>query len=262
MPQRLDAAVHERGIAESRQRAQNYIIQGKIKVNGKVVTKPGTKVSPTDLIEAELPKVEYASRGGHKLAHALQQFQFSPEGLTVMDAGASNGGFTDCLLKNGAKKIFAVDVGKGQLDCRLSGDPKVTVIDNCNIRYMKKGDLDETPSLVTADLSFISLTKVLPVFYELLSDTGAVIALVKPQFEAGRGKTQKGVVRDPEIQIEVLQNIEKFATELKFYPAELTYSPIKGASGNIEFLILLKKEITENRCDPTAVVSQAHKILD
>lgn len=246
---RLDIAVTNLDPSLSRQAAQSYIMQGLVKVNDTVRTKPGYGVTEKDRITLLEPKRKYVSRGGLKLEQALRDFGIRPQGLTALDAGASTGGFTDCLLKHGAARVYAVDVGKGQLDCSLRDDPRVVNRENCNIRYLEPGAVPEKMDLITMDLSFISIEKVLGTLKALLAEDGKIIALVKPQFEAGRGKTSKGVVRKKEVHCQVLETVCRFCREAGLYPEALTYSPIKGPSGNIEFLLLLSRGEKEAPAD-------------
>ncbi len=255
--QRLDVAMTEKSIADSRQLAQSFIIRGLVKVNGVVRNKPGYSVGGNDIIELSKPEKIYVSRGGIKLEHALKEFDILPEGYTVIDAGASTGGFTDCVLKKGAARVYAVDVGKGQLDYSLRTNPSVVVIEGYNIRYLKEDDIPEKADLITADVSFISLEKILPALSPALSDSGALIALIKPQFEAGKGRTVKGVVKDRAVHIEVMKQALSYGNTCGLYPQRTTYSPIKGPSGNIEFFIIYTKQDNGAVCDPEKTVDEA-----
>ncbi|MHB1007071.1 MAG: TlyA family RNA methyltransferase [Chloroflexota bacterium] len=236
---RLDILTVERGLADSREKAQALILAGEVTVGGRVVDKPGTPVPE----ESELSVAErsrYASRGGLKLEHALNAFHVDPAGVVALDAGASTGGFTDCLLQNGAARVYAVDVGYGQLDWRLRNDPRVVNIERSNLRYMQP--LAEVVDLATVDVSFISLSLVLPAIAKSLRETGKVVALVKPQFEAGRRQVGKGgVVRDPAIHREVLIRLARWASENGWSLAGATPSPILGPAGNREFFFLLRR---------------------
>ncbi len=259
---RLDIFIYENGLADSRQLAQNYIIQGRVKVNDKIITKPGTNILPEDSVKIDKPEKVFSSRGGIKLEHALKEFEITPENMTVLDAGASNGGFTDCLLQKKAKKIYAADVGKGQLDYKLQINPVVVVMDECNVRYLKRDDFEDNIDFITADLSFISLEKVLKTFANLLSEKGQIVALVKPQFEAGKGRTEKGVVKKINIHIEVLEKAIQDGINAGLYPHKMTWSPIKGPSGNIEFFILYTKNNSENLCVAKETAEKAWNILN
>jgi len=211
-----------------------------------------------------IAEVEYVSRGGQKLEKALDHFGISPEGKVCLDSGASTGGFTDCLLKRGAKSVYAIDVGYGQLAWTLRKDERVVVMERTNIRYVTPDMLEKKPELAVLDLSFISLALVLPVVRKLLTDKCEVICLVKPQFEAGKGKVgKKGVVRDPKIHTEVLDNFIKNATDSGFFVKDITHSPVTGPKGNIEYLSWLIDNDNEepSKPDTTAVVSSSHKEL-
>ena len=236
---RLDVLTVERGLADSREKAQALILAGEVSVDGRVVDKPGTPVrDESELTVAAPPR--YVSRGGYKLEHALDAFGISPAGLVALDAGASTGGFTDCLLQRGALRVYAVDVGYGQLDWRLRNDPRVVNIERKNLRYLEP--LAEVVDLATVDVSFISLSLVLPAIDRSLSPTGQVVALVKPQFEAGRRQVGKGgVVRDPAIHKEVLLRLARWARENGWSLAGATTSPLVGPAGNREFLFWLRR---------------------
>lgn len=259
---RLDVMLTEQKIAESRQIAQSYIIQGLIKVNGTVRNKPGFSVVDSDIIEFSKPEKSFASRGGLKLEHALTEFGIDCENYIVLDAGASTGGFTDCVLKKGAKKVYAVDVGKGQLDYNLRIDERVVSIEGCNIRYLDENVIREKADLITADVSFISLSKIMPTLSRQLKEDGVVIALIKPQFEAGKGKTVKGVIKDKKIHEEVLANALNYGVEYGLYPVKVTHSPIKGPSGNIEFFIMYSRSQLENNFDIKNIVDIAWSLLN
>lgn len=235
---RLDEIVVERGLAETRARAQAIIMGGGIKVDGSIVTKPGTRVprqSSIDLVSQPLP---YVSRGGLKLAHALREFHIDVTGDIAADIGASTGGFTDVLLQCGASRVYAIDVGYGQLAWTLRNDPRVVVMERTNIRDL--GSLPELAAVATVDVSFISLRQVLPHVKILLAPVADVVALVKPQFEAGKGKVgKKGVVRDPAVWREVLAAVLDHAARTGWTVSALTRSPIRGPAGNVEFLVHL-----------------------
>jgi 23S rRNA (cytidine1920-2'-O)/16S rRNA (cytidine1409-2'-O)-methyltransferase len=236
---RLDVAVTKHGLAESRARAQALILAGEVLVNGQAETKAGAMVSDSAVISlrAALP---FVSRGGLKLAHALDSFAIDVSRRTCLDAGASTGGFSDCLLQHGAARIYAVDVGYGQLDWKLRSDPRVVVMERTNIRYLDS--LPEQPSLCVVDVSFISLRLVLPVVYKLAADDAECVALVKPQFEAGRGLVGKGgVVRDERVHRQVVADVITVASEIGWRALALVRSPITGPAGNVEFLLHLGK---------------------
>jgi len=235
---RLDHLLVEREVAESRTRAQALILAGKIRIGDKIVTKPSS-FHPADaqieLIEIVHP---YVSRGGLKLAYALDQFRIAVEGAVAVDVGASTGGFTDCLLQRGASCVYAVDVGRGLLHWRLRNDPRVVVIERCNARYLKPDDFRERFDLATIDVSFISLSKIIPAVVPLLRPSADVVMLVKPQFEAGRREVgRKGVVRDPTVRRRILESFWQSMGEYGLRPIGLVASPIAGPAGNVEYLL-------------------------
>ncbi|MEW6172141.1 MAG: TlyA family RNA methyltransferase [Bacillota bacterium] len=239
---RLDVFLVKNGYFATRERAQAAIIGGSVMINGHRVLKPGHSVNINDVIEIRGGAVPYVSRGGLKLAHALKVFQPDLAGLVVIDVGASTGGFTDCLLEEGARRVIAIDVGYGQLAWKLRNDPRVTVMERTNIRYLEPSQLDEPADFATIDVSFISLKKVFPVVGRLLTPAGRGLALIKPQFEAGRGKVgKKGVVKDPATQIAVCNEIVGFVRNLGWEVLGLTFSPLKGPEGNIEFFLYFDK---------------------
>ncbi len=236
---RLDTLLTERGLTESRAQARQWILAGRVRVNGQTLAKAGTAVNPDSLVELTAPP-RYVGRGGEKLEAALQAFAIAPNGLVCLDIGASTGGFTDCLLQRGAARVYAVDVGKGQLHWKLANDPRVAIRDRTNARHLKPADFPEQVDLAVADVSFISLTKILPALVSLVKKSGALIALVKPQFEAGRDQVERGgVVRDARARQEALTRIENFAErELGLRKIGSIPSPIRGGrSGNIEYLV-------------------------
>ncbi len=235
--ERLDILLTEKGLCESRSRAQALIMSGEVYVNGQKCDKAGTPVDSEALIEVRGSVCPYVSRGGLKLEKALRDFGVDPTGFVCSDSGASTGGFTDCLLQKGAKKVFAIDVGYGQLAWSLRTDERVVCMERTNIRYVKPEDLGEPLDLSVVDVSFISLKIVLPAIKALLKPTGQILCLIKPQFEAGKDKVgKKGVVRDPAVHAEVLENFLTLAAELQLTVRNLTFSPVKGPEGNIEFL--------------------------
>ncbi len=260
---RLDVLLAERGFAESRTKAQAIIMSGQVYVDGQKADKPGISYEDTVAIEVRGDVCPYVSRGGLKLEKALRDFGVKPEGYVCSDSGASTGGFTDCLLQQGAKKVFAIDVGYGQLDWKIREDDRVVVMERTNIRYVTPEQLGEPLDLSVIDVSFISLKIVLPAIKALLKPTGQVLCLIKPQFEAGRDKVgKKGVVRDPQTHEEVLRDFVELAHQLDFAILGLTFSPVKGPEGNIEFLghLTLEKQ-PENCPDVQQVVQQAHQTL-
>lgn len=261
---RLDVLLTEQGYAESRTKAQAIIMSGMVYVDGQKADKPGISYEETVSLEVRGEMCPYVSRGGLKLEKALRDFGVKPLGYVCSDSGASTGGFTDCLLQQGAKKVFAIDVGYGQLDWKIRSDPRVVVMERTNIRYVTPDQLGEPLDLSVIDVSFISLKIVLPAIKELLKEDGQVLCLIKPQFEAGKEKVgKKGVVRDRETHKEVLDNFVALAAELNFHILGLTFSPVKGPEGNIEFLgHLTLKNIPGIVPDTAQVVDQAHQTLD
>lgn len=262
--ERLDVLLVEKGLCESRSRAQAVIMSGEVYVNGQKSDKPGT---PTD-VEAEIEirgnACPYVSRGGLKLEKALRDFGVDPTGLTCLDSGASTGGFTDCLLQNGAKQVFAIDVGYGQLAWSIRTDPRVVCMERTNIRYVTPEQLGTPVQLAVIDVSFISLRIVLPAVKALLSADGQIICLIKPQFEAGKENVgKKGVVRDPAVHQAVLNSFLQLADELQMTVCNLTFSPVKGPEGNIEFLGHLSM-LPEGTVipDTAALVTAAHEKLN
>ena len=261
--ERLDVLLVSLGLAESRAKAQATIMAGEVYVNGQKADKSGMEVDITSNVEVRGSACPYVSRGGLKLEKALRNFGVDPTGYVCSDSGASTGGFTDCLLQQGASKVFAIDVGYGQLAWKIRNDPRVVVMERTNIRYVTPEDLGQPLDLSVIDVSFISLSLVLPVVKTLLKPTGQVLCLIKPQFEAGRDKVgKKGVVREPEIHLEVLQNYVENAHAAGFKVLNVTFSPIKGPEGNIEFLGYLAKQGEEHIPDLAEVVRQAHEELD
>ena len=260
---RLDVLLTERLYAETRSKAQAIIMSGNVYVNGQKADKPGMSFEETVKIEVRGAVCPYVSRGGLKLEKALRDFGVKPEGYVCSDSGASTGGFTDCLLQQGAKKVFAIDVGYGQLDWKIRSDERVVVMERTNIRYVTPDDLGEPLDLSVIDVSFISLKIVLPTIKTLLKPTGQVLCLIKPQFEAGKDKVgKKGVVREPETHKEVLDSFVALANELNFKILGLTFSPVKGPEGNIEFLGHLSLDNVEGiQPDTAKVVADAHKTL-
>ena len=247
----------ERGHAETRAKAQAIIMSGLVYVDGQKADKPGTSYEESVDIEVRSGACPYVSRGGLKLEKALRDFGVDPAGFVCSDSGASTGGFTDCLLQQGAKKVFAIDVGYGQ------PDPRVVVMERTNVRYVTPEQLGEPLDLSVIDVSFISLKIVLPVIKTFLKPTGQVLSLIKPQFEAGKEKVgKKGVVREPETHREVLDNFVELATGLGFRILGLTFSPVKGPEGNIEFLAhLTLEDKTGIQPDTARIVAEAHNTL-
>lgn len=239
---RLDVAVFERGLAETREKAKALIMAGSVYLNGQKALKGGAAVKATDIIEVRGAVNPYVSRGGLKLHKAVQNFGLSLEGCVCMDIGASTGGFTDCMLTNGAAKVYAIDVGYGQLAWKLRCDERVVNMERTNFRYVTHEQIPEQVDFASVDVSFISLRKILPVMRELLRDGGRAVCLIKPQFEAGRENVgKKGVVRDRAVHESVVASITEFAVESGFNVCNVDFSPIKGPEGNIEYLMLVEK---------------------
>ena len=263
--ERLDALLMNRALFESRAKAQAAIMAGQVLVNEQKIDKPGTPVAPDVQIRLLGNKLPYVSRGGLKLAKALQIFPISVEGKVVADIGASTGGFTDCALQNGAAKVYAIDVGYGQLAWKLRSDERVINMERTNVRYLEKDSLPEQVNAATIDVAFISLDKILPAVHKILKEDGFVIALIKPQFEAGKENVgQKGVVRDARVHEEVINNVIAFAKEEGFGIAGLDFSPIKGPEGNIEYLLhlTLGEDNAVSGEYVAQLVSQSHGDLD
>jgi 23S rRNA (cytidine1920-2'-O)/16S rRNA (cytidine1409-2'-O)-methyltransferase len=261
---RLDVLLTERGYADTRTKAQAIIMSGNVYVQGQKADKPGMSFEESVDIEVRGAVCPYVSRGGLKLEKALRDFGVKPEGYVCSDSGASTGGFTDCLLQQGAKKVFAIDVGYGQLDWKIRSDPRVVVMERTNVRYVTPEQLGEPLDLSVIDVSFISLSIVLPVIKTFLKpESGQVLCLIKPQFEAGKDKVgKKGVVREPETHKEVLDNFVALSDSLNFNILGLTFSPVKGPEGNIEFLgHLTLADQPGIRPDTADVVRQAHEKL-
>ena len=260
---RLDVLLMEQGYADSRTKAQAIIMSGMVYVDGQKADKPGTAYEETVTLEVRGASCPYVSRGGLKLEKALRDFGVDPTGYVCSDSGASTGGFTDCLLQQGASKVFAIDVGYGQLDWKIRSDPRVVVMERTNVRYVTPEQLGEPLDLSVIDVSFISLKIVLPVIKTFLKPTGQVLCLIKPQFEAGKDKVgKKGVVREPETHKEVLDNFVALANLLDFKILGLTFSPVKGPEGNIEFLSHLTLDNKPGiQPDTSDVVARAHAEL-
>ena len=269
MKERLDKYLTDLGYFETKSKASAAILAGHVKINDEYITKAGFQINPSKEYDIVVKSMPYVSRGGFKLKKALDAFNFCVENRICFDAGASTGGFTDCLLQNGAKFVYAVDVGYGQLDWKIRSDNRVKTIERTNLKICQFSDIyeDNEPvaDLLVSDLSFISLTKVLENLKKLLNpDFHEMICLIKPQFEAGKEKVEKGgVVRDKKVHKEVIENVLKFAKSLGYSIKGLTYSSIKGPSGNIEYLVWLSTEQTEpENFDIDGIVNEAHKVLD
>ncbi len=241
--QRLDQLVVKHGLAESREKAQRLVRTGRVHVDGQIQTKPGHLFSEEAVLSVTQPD-RFVSRGGEKMEGAFEAFPIQVQGLVCMDIGASTGGFTDCLLQHGALRVYAIDVGKGQLHWKLRNDERVVVMEKVNARYLTPKDLPESPAFAVVDVSFISLTKILPAVTQLLEMGGHIVSLIKPQFEAGRKQVGKGgVVREPAVHDAVIHRIREFGTkELGLEWLGLCTSPIKGPAGNVEFLATWRKK--------------------
>ena len=278
MKMRLDVLLVNRGLAESREKAKAVIMEGKVFVKGQREDKAGSMFDEAAPIEIHGQKLRYVSRGGLKLEKAVAHFDLKLEGKICMDVGSSTGGFTDCMLQNGAAKVYAVDVGTNQLDWKLRSDPRVVCMEKTNIRYLLPEQIEEPPAFASIDVAFISLTKVLRPVRELLTADGQVVALIKPQFEAGREKVgKKGVVREKSTHLEVIRQVLAYAWSIGFDILALEFSPIKGPEGNLEYLAWLqkteRKELEEipaweevraalpEGMDPEQIVEEAHKEL-
>lgn len=261
---RLDVLVTELGYAESRQKAQAIIMSGLVFVDGKRIDKCGMSVSEDANIEVHGKVMKYVSRGGLKLEKAMAAWSIDLNGTTCMDCGASTGGFTDCMLQNGAAKVYAVDVGYGQLDWKLRSDERVICMERTNARYLTKEQIPEALDFISIDVSFISLGLILPALRPLMAEKGQIVCLIKPQFEAGKGKVgKKGVVRDPAVHLEVLEQFLTHAAASQLTILGMTFSPIRGPEGNIEYLGWLSAEPGENSIpDLAELVKESHRTLE
>ena len=267
--QRLDVLLVEKGLAPSREKAKAIIMAGIVYVDGNKEDKAGTTFPENAVIEVKGKTLPYVSRGGLKLEKAMQKFPITLSGKVCMDVGSSTGGFTDCMLQNGATKVYAIDVGHGQLAWKLRNDERVVCMEKTNIRYVVPEDIDELAAFSSIDVSFISLTKVLLPVKNLLTEDGQVVCLIKPQFEAGREKVgKKGVVRDRAVHEEVIRMVMDYASSIDFYPLALDFSPVKGPEGNIEYLLFLSKNkqdqeiVDASSIDIKAVVTASDDTLD
>ena len=262
---RLDCLIYEQGLAESREKAKIDVMMGNVYVDGQKQDKPGTMLPQSARIEVRGETLKYVSRGGLKLEKALAVFPIDLNGKIAMDIGASTGGFTDCMLQNGAAKVYAVDVGYGQLAWKLRTDPRVVNLERTNVRYLTAEQVPEPVDFFSVDVAFISLKLVLPVARNFLRDGGEAVCLIKPQFEAGREKVgKKGVVRDKAVHAEVIGSIADFVLHNGFSILGLTFSPVKGPEGNIEYLLYLKKSKKPSGGFPdvAALVEESHRVLN
>ena len=268
MKQRLDMILVQNGLAPSREKAKAMIMSGIVYVNGQKEDKAGSTFDEKAAASVEVRghTLRYVSRGGLKLEKAMECFGLHLDGMVCMDVGASTGGFTDCMLQNGARKVFSIDVGRGQLDWKLRNDERVVCMEKTNMRYVKPEDIGEPVDFVSIDVSFISLTKILVPVRACLKEGGQVVCLIKPQFEAGREKVgKKGVVRDTKVHAEVIETVMDFASAIGFSLLHLDYSPIRGPEGNIEYLLHLRNTEGESCIDKGAipeVVKASHGALD
>ena len=266
---RLDAAVFEQGFCDSREKAKTLIMAGVVYVNNQKADKPGMQIKDDDSIEVRSNPLKYVSRGGLKLEKAMSSFDIKLDGLVCADIGASTGGFTDCMLQNGAKKVYSIDVGYGQLAWKLRTDPRVVNMERTNFRYVTKEQLPDELSFASVDVSFISLSLIVPVMRTLMRNDAYAVCLIKPQFEAGRDKIgKKGVVRDKSVHIEVVDNIIGMMLNNGFSVSGLDYSPVKGPEGNIEYLLYMENDnrepVTIDEKQKEAVkelVAHAHEVL-
>ena len=270
LKERLDVLLVQRGLFPSREKAKAAIMSGIVTVDGQLSDKAGNMVDTGAVIALKENSCPYVSRGGLKLAKAMELWHIQLAGAVCMDIGASTGGFTDCMLQNGASLVYAVDVGYGQLDYKLRRDERVINMEKCNIRYIDKEQI-KALDFISIDVSFISLRLVFPVAAELLKDGGSLVCLVKPQFEAGREQVgKKGIVRDKKVHVQVIENVIKYSIENELFPCGLTYSPVKGAKGNIEYLLMLRKKkgddalalCTQGRAAIEKTVNSSHEELD
>jgi 23S rRNA (cytidine1920-2'-O)/16S rRNA (cytidine1409-2'-O)-methyltransferase len=261
LKERLDILLVEKGFFSSREKAKASVMAGLVYVDGIRVDKAGNMTNAESVLYVKEPLCPYVSRGGLKLAKAIDSFQLVLEGKVAIDMGASTGGFTDCMLRNGAIKVYAMDVGYGQLDWKLRTDQRVVNMEKTNIRYIDCVSFPEKVDFISIDVSFISLRLILPVASSLLKENGQVVCLVKPQFEAGREQVGKGgIVRDKTIHREVIRNVMKYANEFKLYPKNLTFSPVTGAKGNIEYLMLLTKDPDITNIDIDTVIGETESL--
>jgi len=263
LKERLDVILVNNGLASSRDNAKRTIMAGLVTVDGIVETKSGQKFDVDSEFKVKDKLLKYVSRGGLKLEKAIQSFNIKLNGCYAVDMGASTGGFTDCMLMNGALKVYALDVGYGQLDYKLRVDPRVINMEKTNIRYLDTTLIEEPIDFISIDVSFISLRHMFPVASKILKDTGAIMCLIKPQFEAGREQVgKKGIVRDSKVHVEGIENVIGYASDNGLYPHGLDYSPVKGTKGNIEYLLYLRKTESSEKISPQEVVNIAHGELD
>ena len=262
MKERLDVLLVNNGLAESREKAKRTIMAGLVTVDGRLEDKPGSRFDIDADVKVAGKECPYVSRGGLKLEKAINEWGVSCVDAVCIDMGASTGGFTDCMLQHGAVKVYAIDVGYGQLDYKLRTDTRVINMEKTNIRYLDTDLITEPVDLISIDVSFISLSHMFPVAAKVLAPEGQVLCLVKPQFEAGREQVGKGgIVRDPAVHEEVIKKVMGYAEENGLFPASLTFSPIKGTKGNIEYLLLLSRKKCDNKIGVGIIVNEAHSDL-
>lgn len=270
MKERLDVLLVKRGLSESREKAKALIMEGSVFVKGQREDKPGAVFDESSVIEIKGKTLRYVSRGGLKLEKAMQVFPVSLTGKVCMDIGASTGGFTDCMLQNGASRVYSIDVGYGQLSWKLRQDARVVCMEKTNFRYVTREQVPEEIDFASVDVSFISLTKILSPAYELLKQGGEMVCLIKPQFEAGREKVgKKGVVRDAKVHEEVIEKVITYAESIGFSVQGLDFSPVRGPEGNIEYLLFIRRPAERETAGMqaadqliSAIVTAAHELLD
>lgn len=259
MKKRLDVLLTEKGLAPTREKAKSIIMAGLVYIGDEKFDKAGSMVDENADVSVRGNHLKYVSRGGLKLEKAVSEFDLDLKDKICMDVGASTGGFTDCMLQNGAKRVYSVDVGYGQLAWNLRTDERVINLERTNIRYVTEKEVPQKLDFSSVDVAFISLKLVLPVVYKLLKDEGSCVALIKPQFEAGREKVgKKGVVREKSTHIEVIENVLDFTKEIGFFIDKVTFSPIKGPEGNIEYLMYIKKQGENSKIDIEKIVEMSH----
>ena len=263
MKERLDVLLVNNGLAETREKAKRTIMAGLVTVDGRLEDKPGSRFDIDSDVQVKGQECPYVSRGGLKLEKAINEWGVSCKDAVCIDMGASTGGFTDCMLQHGARKVYAIDVGYGQLDYRLRTDERVVNMEKTNIRYLDTTLIEEPIDLISIDVSFISVKHMFPVAARVLSEDGMILCLVKPQFEAGREQVGKGgIVREPSVHEDVINNVIGYAAVNGLYAQELSYSPIKGTKGNIEYLLLLSRKKCDNKLGVGEVVKESHTGLN
>ena len=263
MKERLDVLLVNNGLAETREKAKRTIMAGLVTVDGRLEDKPGTRFDIDSDVQVKGQECPYVSRGGLKLEKAINEWGVDCKDAVCIDTGASTGGFTDCMLQHGARKVYAIDVGYGQLDYKLRTDERVVNMEKTNIRYLDTSLIEEPVDLISIDVSFISVKHMFPVAAQVLSEDGLILCLVKPQFEAGREQVGKGgIVREPSVHEDVINSVIGYASDNGLYAQELSYSPIKGTKGNIEYLLLLSRKKCDNKVGVSKVVNEAHSGLN